>query len=46
MNNNNYVIIMAGGVGTILAFSRVSNPKQFHDVLGTGRTLTTNRRSF
>ncbi|WP_229362980.1 mannose-1-phosphate guanylyltransferase [Flectobacillus sp. BAB-3569] len=40
MNNNNYVIIMAGGVGTrFWPFSRVSNPKQFHDVLGTGRTL-------
>ncbi|PAC30762.1 mannose-1-phosphate guanylyltransferase [Flectobacillus sp. BAB-3569] len=31
---------MAGGVGTrFWPFSRVSNPKQFHDVLGTGRTL-------
>jgi mannose-1-phosphate guanylyltransferase len=40
MNNNNYVIIMAGGVGTrFWPFSRISNPKQFHDVLGTGRTL-------
>jgi len=40
MNANNYVIIMAGGVGTrFWPFSRTSNPKQFHDVLGTGRTL-------
>jgi mannose-1-phosphate guanylyltransferase len=40
MTNNNYVIIMAGGVGTrFWPFSRTSNPKQFHDVLGTGRTL-------
>ncbi|MDJ1483341.1 mannose-1-phosphate guanylyltransferase [Cytophagaceae bacterium YF14B1] len=40
MSKNNYVIIMAGGVGTrFWPFSRTSNPKQFHDVLGTGRTL-------
>jgi mannose-1-phosphate guanylyltransferase len=39
-NNNNYVIIMAGGVGTrFWPFSRQANPKQFHDVLGTGKTL-------
>ena len=38
--NNNYVVIMAGGVGTrFWPFSRSKNPKQFHDVLGTGRTL-------
>lgn len=38
--NNNYVVIMAGGVGTrFWPFSRTNNPKQFHDVLGTGRTL-------
>lgn len=31
---------MAGGVGTrFWPFSRTMNPKQFHDVLGTGRTL-------
>jgi len=35
-----YVIIMAGGVGTrFWPFSRTNFPKQFHDVLGTGRTL-------
>ncbi|TDE10052.1 mannose-1-phosphate guanylyltransferase [Dyadobacter psychrotolerans] len=35
-----YVIIMAGGVGTrFWPFSRASFPKQFHDVLGTGKTL-------
>ena len=40
MNTDNYVIIMAGGVGTrFWPFSRSSYPKQFHDVLGTGRTL-------
>lgn len=38
--NHTYVIIMAGGVGTrFWPFSRTSNPKQFHDVLGTGKTL-------
>ncbi len=31
---------MAGGAGTrFWPFSRNNNPKQFHDVLGTGRTL-------
>jgi mannose-1-phosphate guanylyltransferase len=35
-----YIIIMAGGVGTrFWPFSRTDFPKQFHDVLGTGRTL-------
>lgn len=35
-----YVIIMAGGVGTrFWPFSRTNFPKQFHDVLGSGRTL-------
>ncbi|MGN7890092.1 mannose-1-phosphate guanylyltransferase [Dyadobacter endophyticus] len=35
-----YVIIMAGGIGTrFWPFSRTDFPKQFHDVLGTGRTL-------
>ncbi len=38
--NHTYVIIMAGGVGTrFWPFSRTTYPKQFHDVLGTGRTL-------
>jgi mannose-1-phosphate guanylyltransferase len=37
---NNYVVIMAGGIGTrFWPFSRTYNPKQFHDVLGTGKTL-------
>ena len=40
MNQHTYVIIMAGGVGTrFWPFSRNNNPKQFHDVLGTGKTL-------
>jgi mannose-1-phosphate guanylyltransferase len=38
--NHNYVIIMAGGVGTrFWPFSRNNFPKQFHDVLGTGQSL-------
>jgi len=40
MNTNNYVIIMAGGIGSrFWPFSRTSFPKQFHDVLGTGKTM-------
>ncbi|RDC62898.1 mannose-1-phosphate guanylyltransferase [Adhaeribacter pallidiroseus] len=35
-----YAIIMAGGIGTrFWPFSRVSNPKQFHDVLGVGESM-------
>jgi mannose-1-phosphate guanylyltransferase len=38
--NHTYVVIMAGGVGTrFWPFSRTNNPKQFHDVLGTGKSL-------
>lgn len=38
--NNNFAIIMAGGVGSrFWPMSRESRPKQFLDVLGTGRTL-------
>jgi mannose-1-phosphate guanylyltransferase len=38
--SSNYLIIMAGGVGTrFWPFSRQHFPKQFHDILGTGRTL-------
>ena len=37
---NNFVIIMAGGVGSRLwPFSRTSYPKQFHDILEVGATL-------
>lgn len=40
MNNNNYCVIMAGGVGTrFWPMSRTSRPKQFIDILGTGKTL-------
>lgn len=37
---NHYAIIMAGGVGTrFWPMSTSSHPKQFLDILGTGRTL-------
>ena len=40
MNKNVYAIIMAGGTGTrFWPYSRTNKPKQFLDVLGTGRTL-------
>ena len=40
MNTNNYVVIMAGGVGTrFWPFSRTSKPKQFLDILGCGKSL-------
>lgn len=39
-NQNNYCIIMAGGIGSrFWPMSRTAYPKQFHDVLGTGQTL-------
>jgi len=38
--DNNYCIIMAGGVGSrFWPLSRHARPKQFLDILGTGRTL-------
>jgi mannose-1-phosphate guanylyltransferase len=37
---HHYVIIMAGGIGTrFWPFSRNHNPKQFHDILGRGKSL-------
>ncbi len=43
MNNNYYAIIMAGGVGSrFWPISRTSYPKQFIDILGTGKTLIQN----
>jgi mannose-1-phosphate guanylyltransferase len=40
MNKNNYCVIMAGGVGSrFWPISRANKPKQFLDILGTGRTL-------
>ena len=39
-NKNLYCVIMAGGVGTrFWPMSRQQRPKQFLDILGTGRTL-------
>jgi len=43
MNKNNYAIIMAGGIGSrFWPISRTSHPKQFIDILGTGKTLIQN----
>lgn len=40
MSTNIYVVIMAGGSGTrFWPYSRDARPKQFLDVLGTGRSL-------
>lgn len=40
MNKNTYVAIMAGGIGSrFWPVSRVGHPKQFLDILGTGKTL-------
>jgi len=37
---HNYAVIMAGGIGSrFWPMSRAEFPKQFHDILGTGRTL-------
>jgi mannose-1-phosphate guanylyltransferase len=39
-NNNNYVAIMAGGIGSrFWPVSRTGYPKQFLDLLGTGKSL-------
>ena len=40
MNKNNYVAIMAGGIGSrFWPVSRSNYPKQFIDILNTGKTL-------
>jgi len=40
MNANNYVVIMAGGIGSrFWPMSRQDFPKQFLDILGSGKTL-------
>lgn len=40
MNKHHYVAIMAGGIGSrFWPMSRTNFPKQFLDILGTGRTL-------
>lgn len=45
MNTNTYVAIMAGGVGSrFWPASREARPKQFLDILGTGKSLL--RRTF
>jgi len=39
-DKNLYTLIMAGGIGSrFWPLSRTGFPKQFHDILGTGRTL-------
>lgn len=39
-NKNNYAILMAGGVGSrFWPVSRATFPKQFHDMLGCGKSL-------
>lgn len=40
MNKNNYLVIMAGGVGTrFWPMSKLNIPKQFIDILGIGKSL-------
>ncbi|WP_276497878.1 mannose-1-phosphate guanylyltransferase [Pontibacter litorisediminis] len=40
MDNNTYVVIMAGGIGSrFWPYSRTNYPKQFHDVLGIGQSM-------
>ena len=40
MNRHFYAVIMAGGIGSrFWPLSTEENPKQFHDILGNGRTL-------
>lgn len=40
MDNNTYVVIMAGGVGTrFWPYSRTKKPKQFLDIVGCGKSL-------
>ena len=40
MNKNHYVAIMAGGIGSrFWPLSRTALPKQFLDILNTGKTL-------
>ena len=40
MQEKPYIVIMAGGIGSrFWPYSRNKKPKQFLDILGTGRTL-------
>lgn len=39
-NLNDFLVIMAGGVGSrFWPYSRAKYPKQFHDILGNGKTM-------
>lgn len=38
--NHTYLVVMAGGIGSrFWPFSRTQHPKQFHDVMGVGRSM-------
>ncbi|MBG8552778.1 mannose-1-phosphate guanylyltransferase [Hymenobacter guriensis] len=40
MNAHTYLVVMAGGIGSrFWPFSRTQHPKQFHDVMGVGRSM-------
>ncbi|MBO3272860.1 mannose-1-phosphate guanylyltransferase [Hymenobacter defluvii] len=40
MAQNTYLVVMAGGIGSrFWPFSRTHHPKQFHDVMGIGRSM-------
>lgn len=40
MDQHTYLVVMAGGIGSrFWPFSRTHHPKQFHDVLGLGRSM-------
>jgi len=40
MTQNTYLVVMAGGIGSrFWPFSRTHHPKQFHDVMGVGRSM-------
>ncbi len=40
MEKHTYLVVMAGGIGSrFWPFSRTHHPKQFHDVLGLGRSM-------
>ncbi|MCB2376025.1 mannose-1-phosphate guanylyltransferase [Hymenobacter sp. BT635] len=40
MNQNTFLVVMAGGIGSrFWPFSRTHLPKQFHDVMGVGRSM-------
>lgn len=40
MQENTYIVVMAGGIGSrFWPYSRNNRPKQFLDILGTGRSL-------